>query len=129
MENKFEKQLLKESNVWDRKFGEKLPTLQQCADRYNKKNNIVTEGQFPEKLIRRVMDMQKNFPLDARILVAQATDKKIMKAYEGLKDISNVIVPHREIEQKLDIKLKAALEKKYTNSAEVIGNVNFFGKR
>ena len=31
------KDLLKESNVWDRKFGESLPTLKQCEERYKHK--------------------------------------------------------------------------------------------
>ena len=40
MENKFEKQLLKESNLWDRKFGESLPTLADTTKAYAEKNNI-----------------------------------------------------------------------------------------
>ncbi len=40
MENKFEKQLLKESNLWDRKFGEPLPTLADTTKAYAEKNNI-----------------------------------------------------------------------------------------
>ena len=121
------KQLLKETITWNnRKFGERLPTLDDYKEAHGKKE--VNEAMFPEKLIRKAIDMQKNFPLDMRILVAKVTDKNIMKAYEGLKDISNVIVPHKEIEQKLDIKLKAALDKKYKNSAEVKGNINLFGR-
>ena len=34
------KDLLKESNVWDRKFGEKLPTLADTTKAYAEKNNI-----------------------------------------------------------------------------------------
>ena len=32
------KKLLKESNVWDRSFGESLPTLKDCEERFAKKN-------------------------------------------------------------------------------------------
>ena len=35
------KTLLKETNLWaNRKFGDKLPTIQDYKDAYNKKNNI-----------------------------------------------------------------------------------------
>ena len=38
------KDILKESNVWDRKFGESLPTLKDTAARYAAKQNVVKEG-------------------------------------------------------------------------------------
>ena len=34
------KKLLKESNVWDRKFGESLPTLKDTTARYAAKQNL-----------------------------------------------------------------------------------------
>ena len=93
-----------------------------------KLKEILTEKkEFSSNIIAKAVKMK---PIDARILVSKNVgDKNLMKAYQGLKDISNVIVPHKEIEQKLDIKLKTALEKKYVNSAEVIGNVNLFGMK
>ena len=93
-----------------------------------KLKDILTEKKtFDEKFIRKAMKMK---PMEARIFLStMINDKKLKAAFEGLKDISNVIVPHKEIEQKLDIKLKTALEKKYVNSAEVIGNVNLFGMK
>ena len=93
-----------------------------------KLKEILTEKkQFSSNIIAKAVKMK---PVDARILVSKNVgDKNLMKAYQGLKDISNVIVPHKEIQQKLDIKLKSVLEKKYTNSVEVISNVNLFGMR
>ena len=38
------KELLKESYVWERSFGEKLPTLADTTKAYAKKNNITEVG-------------------------------------------------------------------------------------
>ena len=93
-----------------------------------KLQDLLTEKkEFSSNIIAKAVKMK---PIDARILISKNVgDKNLMKAYQGLKDISNVIVPHKEIQQKLDIKLKSVLEKKYTNSVEVISNVNLFGMR
>ena len=91
------------------------------------KDLLTEKKEFSSNIIAKAVKMK---PIDARILVSKNVgDKNLMKAYQGLKDISNVIVPHKEIQQKLDIKLKSVLEKKYTNSVEVISNVNLFGMR
>ena len=37
MANKKLKEILKESNVWDRDFGDSLPTLKDCEERFAKK--------------------------------------------------------------------------------------------
>ena len=42
------KELLRESNVWDRKFGESLPTLAQTSARYAAKQNKVNEEDLTE---------------------------------------------------------------------------------
>ena len=43
------KELLKESNVWDRSFGDSLPTLKDCEERFAKKqSNTVTEEKIEE---------------------------------------------------------------------------------
>jgi len=91
-----------------------------------KLKEILTEKkQFSSNIIAKAVKMN---PVDARILVSKNVgDKNLMKAYQGLKDISNVIVPHKEIQQKLDIKLKSVLEKKYANAEEIKGNLNLFG--
>ena len=40
MANKKLKDILKESNVWDRDFGDSLPTLKDCEERFAKKQVI-----------------------------------------------------------------------------------------
>ena len=41
------KDILKESNVWDRDFGDSLPTLKDCEERFAKKQ--VTEAKIDSK--------------------------------------------------------------------------------
>ena len=49
MANKKLKEILKESNVWDRDFGDSLPTLKDCEERFTKKQaNKVTEEKIEE---------------------------------------------------------------------------------
>tara|TARA_Y100001937_G_scaffold77649_1_gene105303 strand:+ start:1742 stop:2080 length:339 start_codon:yes stop_codon:yes gene_type:complete len=92
----------------------------------NSVDDLLSEKKmFDEKNIRKAMKMK---PMEARIFLStMINDKKLTAAFEGLKDISNVIVPNKEIEQKLDIKLKTALEKTYANAEEVKGNIKLFG--
>ena len=49
MENKKLKDLLKESNVWDRKFGESLPTLADTTKAYAEKNKMNEAPGFESK--------------------------------------------------------------------------------
>ena len=48
--------LLKESHVWERKFGEKLPTLADVKEKHNKK---VNEASYSPKHVKRaIYDMK-----------------------------------------------------------------------
>ena len=49
MKNKKLKELLKESNVWDRKFGESLPTLSDTTKAYAEKNKMNEAPGFESK--------------------------------------------------------------------------------
>ena len=51
------KDLLKESFVWERKFGEKLPTL---ADVQRKKNKGKLNGAGIEKTYKALMELEKD---------------------------------------------------------------------
>ena len=52
------KKLLKESNVWDRKFGESLPTLKDTTARYAAKQNL-TEKTGGQKTYKSLMKLEK----------------------------------------------------------------------
>ena len=54
------KNLLKESYVWERKFGEKLPTLADTAARHAAKQNKVNEASYSSKEVRNIVwDMKE----------------------------------------------------------------------
>jgi len=46
------KDLLKESNIWDRKFGEKLPTLADVQKKHNEKK--LTEAKIDSKTWKKM---------------------------------------------------------------------------
>ena len=52
------KKLLKESNVWDRKFGEALPTLKDTTAKYAAKQNL-TEKTGGHKTYKSLMKLEK----------------------------------------------------------------------
>ena len=71
MANKKLKEILKESNVWDRDFGDSLPTLKDCEERFAKKqgkevtedmaqntqnNNLATSPLDAQQEITDIMD-------------------------------------------------------------------------
>ena len=53
------KKLLKETNLWgNRKFGDKLPTVQDYKDAYNKKHNVNEAG--IENTYKALMELEKD---------------------------------------------------------------------
>ena len=128
------KKLLKESITWNnRKFGERLPTVDDYREEYNKKNGIVEDllsekKMFDEKNIRKAMKMK---PIDARIFISKIIgDKSLMKAFEGLKAIEthlNYSIKKDSVINRLDLNLKDQLRHKYANAEEVKGNIKLFG--
>ena len=53
------KDFLKESNMWYRKFGEKLPTLADTTARHAAKQNEVNEASYSPKHVKRaIWDMK-----------------------------------------------------------------------
>ena len=128
------KKLLKESITWNnRKFGERLPTIEDYKEEYNKKNGIVEDllsekKMFDEKNIRKAMKMK---PIDARIFISKIIgDKSLMKAFEGLKAIEthlNYSIKKDSVINRLDLNLKDQLRHKYANAEEVKGNIKLFG--
>ena len=90
--------------------------------------DILTEKKmFNDKIIAKALKM--NY-IDGRILVSKHLgDKALMNAYIGLKNIQMVIAAVKKdaVLNRLDIKLKNELERKYANAEEVSGNLVLFG--
>ena len=92
----------------------------------NEKQQLNEKAKLDQKNLNKIHKLtQYNNHTESRILVAKLVgDKKLMKAYEGLKAVqdymgrANEIVPPRRY---LDLKLKDAIERKFLNSAEIWG--------
>ena len=51
------KNLLKESHVWERKFGEKLPTLADIQKKYDEKKNLSEKEEYKSILNEKTYTM------------------------------------------------------------------------
>ena len=84
--------LLNESNVWDRKFGEKLPTLADTASRYAAKQNKVNEASYSPKHVKRAIDDMKDW---VNKLVKQGEDYELFQSAKSsakaLKQIQKLL--------------------------------------
>ena len=76
------KDILKESNVWDRKFGESLPTLKDTAARYAAKQNVVKEGSSKYKhSTKLIAHRMKTEPGAAKGWFGDSWAKALIKKY------------------------------------------------
>ena len=121
------KKLLKESNVWDRKFGESLPTLQQCADKYAKSNSSITEGKdLDQNIIDKIANLtNQNNHTAARIELAKALRlNDLVKAYEAIDVIHMYLRQANETNvarNALDKKLFKYAKGKFSNYKDIEG--------
>ncbi len=83
------KKLLKESNVWDRKFGESLPTLKDTAARYAAKQNI-TEKTGGEKTYKSLMSLEKCIQTLEKDFKRDERDMDDDRARNVKKSIANI---------------------------------------
>jgi len=89
------KDLLKESKVWERSFGEKLPTLDSVQKKYKKKLN------------EEIIEYERLDDLEARIFDQIIDFKKTFEKSEWSKDrkVNSIIKQF----VKLEVKLSEAL--------------------
>ena len=119
------KNLIKEAYAWERKFGEKLPTLDSVQEKYEKKQ-LNEKKELDSKTIQAVSKMtDSNAHTHARIELAQALrDKKLEKAYRAINELHNYFRQMNELTHaraKLDKELKGKLQSKFANFDEIWG--------
>ena len=117
------KKILKEGvpGYDDRKFGEPLPTLASIARKYNERKGTVNEkkelgGAYIESI--RMLTAGNNHTRARKELAVQIGDKRLIKAYEGLMYIEDILRQANETipaRTKMDKILFAASKKKFTN--------------
>ena len=93
MANKKLKELLKESNVWDRNFGDSLPTLKDCEERFAKVNEEdLDEGK-----------VTVGFSEEMGALYITKQDQNNGKSYELKKaDIEHILKQYKKFKSKID---------------------------
>ena len=84
--------LLKESNVWDRKFGEKLPTLADTASRYAAKQNKVNEASYSPKEVKNIVwDMKEYVDKLVKVGVDFSIFQNAKASAKALKQIQKLL--------------------------------------
>ena len=120
------KSLLKEAYAWERKFGEKLPTLDSVQEKYEKKQ-LNEKKELDSKTIQAVAKMtDSNAHTHARIELAQALrNKRMEKAYRALNELNLYFGGYgpelSKVNQKMEKELYRQLVKNFSNAKEIIG--------
>ena len=117
------KSLVKEAYAWERKFGEKLPTLDSVQEKYEKKQ-LNEKKELDSKTIQAVSKMtDSNAHTHARIELAQALrNKRLEKAYRGIYEIENFFNDSfgiKPIRDRIDQYLERYVKAKFSNADEI----------
>jgi len=118
------KDLLKESYVWERKFGEKLPTLASIQE----KKKLQEGKDLDQKIIAKIAKLtDRNNHTEARIVLAKtigSSARKITNAYESIRTIQDFLGRGNEVmhaRAALDKILFQKVKRVYSNYKEIEG--------
>ena len=118
------KNLIKEAYAWERKFGEKLPTLDSVQKKYGKKQ-LTEKKELDSKTIQAVSKMtDSNAHTHARIELAQALrNKRMEKAYRALNELNLYFGGYgpelSKVNQKMEKVLYKELQRTFANFEEI----------
>ena len=117
------KKLIKEAYAWERKFGEKLPTLDSVQNKYEKKQ-LNEKKELDARTIQAVEKMtQSNAHTHARIELSQAVrNKRLEKAYRGIYEVENFFNDSfgiKPIRDRIDQYLERYVKAKFSNYEEI----------
>ena len=118
------KNLIKEAYAWERKFGEKLPTLDSVQEKYEKKQ-LNEKKELDSKTIQAVSKMtDSNAHTHARIELAQALrNKRMEKAYRALNELNLYFGGYgpelSKVNQKMEKVLYKELQRTFANFEEI----------
>ena len=118
------KNLIKEAYAWERKFGEKLPTLDSVQNKYEKKQ-LNEKKELDSKTIQAVSKMtDSNAHTHARIELAQALrNKRMEKAYRALNELNLYFGGYgpelSKVNQKMEKVLYKELQRTFANFEEI----------
>ena len=118
------KSLIKEAYVWERKFGEKLPTLDSVQEKYEKKQ-LNEKKELDSKTIQAVAKMtDSNAHTHARIELAQALgNKRMEKAYRALYELGDYLGGYgpelAKVNKKMEKELYRQLVRNFSNYEDI----------
>ena len=118
------KNLIKEAYAWERKFGEKLPTLDSVQEKYEKKQ-LNEKKELDSKTIQAVSKMtDSNAHTHARLELAQALGyKRMEKAYRSLNELNLYFGGYgpelSKVNQKMEKVLYKELQRTFANFEEI----------
>ena len=111
------KKLIKEAYAWERKFGEKLPTLDSVQNKYEKKQ-LNEKRELDTKFLTQIhMLTQRNNHTEARRkLSSWMGNDKLMSFYEAMGTLNKVFNGFPPELSKLNSKMEKELYKQLTRS-------------
>ena len=120
------KDLLKESYVWERKFGEKLPTLASVQKKKLKEDLLTEKKELDSKHMGKLRGMtDRNNHTQARIFLAVALDnEKLRKFYVAMMDLNDALGGYgpelSKLNQKMEKVLYKELQRTFINAKDII---------
>ena len=115
------KKLIKEAYAWERKFGEKLPTLDSVQKKYGKKQ-LNEKKELPTNGITKIHTLtQRNNHTEARRLLSSwMGNHKLLSFYEAMETLNKVFngFPPElsKLNQKMEKELYKQLKKSFANA-------------
>ena len=120
------KDLLKESYVWERKFGEKLPTLASVQKKKNE-GRLTEKKKLGDKALLNIKQMtdRNNHTENRRKLSSLMGNDKLHSFYEAMATLNKVFngFPSElnKLNQKMEKEFYKQIKKSYANAEEIIG--------
>ena len=120
------KDLLKESYVWERKFGEKLPTLASVQKKKNE-GRLTEKKKMGDKQLMSIKQMtdRNNHTENRRKLSSLMGNDKLHSFYEAMATLNKVFngFPSElnKLNQKMEKEFYKQIKKSYANAEEIIG--------
>ena len=120
------KDLLKESYVWERKFGEKLPTLADVQKKKNK-GRLTEKKKLGDKALLNIKQMtdRNNHTENRRKLSSLMGNDKLAQFYKAMATLNLVFNgtngEMNKLNQKMEKEFYKQIKKSYANAEEIIG--------
>ena len=120
------KDLLKESYVWERKFGEKLPTLASVQKKKNK-GRLTEKKKLGDKALLNIKQMtdRNNHTENRRKLSSLMGNDKLAQFYKAMATLNLVFNgtngEMNKLNQKMEKEFYKQIKKSYANAEEIIG--------